>query len=81
MKKLPEELRNKLVYASELPPLDPPTVHCLCGKCADSFYDSPEHKIWRTDSEQAIKELCEICRRPGYDYTVQKRRRPLESYK
>lgn len=81
MKKLPEELRNKLVYASELPPHDPPTVHCLCGKCADSFFDSPEHKIWRTDPEQTIKEPCEICRRPGYDYTVQKRRRPLTPYK
>ncbi len=80
MKKLPEELRNKLIHASKLPPLDPPTVHCLCGKCANLLYDSPEYKIWRTDLEQTIKEPCEICRRPGYDYTILKRSRPLNPY-
>lgn len=42
MIKLPEELRNKLIYASELSPLDPPTTHCFCGKCADTLYDSLE---------------------------------------
>ena len=81
MKKLPKELRDELVYASELPQLDPSVVYCLCGKCADSFYDSLEHKIWRTDPGQTVKEPCEICRRPGYDYTVQKRRRSLNPYR
>ena len=80
MKKLPKKIRDKLVYANELPPLDPPTVHCLCGRCANSFYCLSEYKIWRTDPEQIIKEPCEICSRPGYDYTLQRRRRPLKPY-
>jgi hypothetical protein len=81
MVKLPQELRSKLMYASELPQLAPPTVHCFCGGCAATFYDALEYKIWRTEPGQAIKEPCEICKRPGYDYTVQRRRYPLRSDK
>lgn len=81
MKKLPENIRNKLVVASTLPPLEPSTVHCLCGKCVETFYDSSEHKVWRTDPEQTVKEPCEICKKPGYDYTVQNRRSPLNPHK
>lgn len=81
MIKLPEELRNKLIYASELSPLDPPIAHCFCGKCADTLYDSLEYKAWRTNPEQTIKEPCEICKRPGYDCMVRKRRYPLNSSK
>lgn len=81
MKKLPRELKNKLIYASELTPLEPFTTHCLCGKCADAFYDPRAHKIWRTDLAQTVKGPCEICKRPGYDYAVQRRRTPLAPFK
>lgn len=75
--KLPKKVRSKLVRACDLTPLEPATIHCYCYKCASVFYDSKEHKIWRTDLEQEIKEPCEICKKPGFDYTVQRRRKPL----
>lgn len=81
MRKLPEELKDKLIPASELTPLEPPTIHYFCSKCAEVFYESSYYKICRIDFEQTIKEPCEICKKPGYDYMVQKRRKPLNPHK
>ena len=47
---------------------------CLCGRCAEVFYQSPDYWIGRTDPIQVIKDECSLCRlRTGYDYRIHKR--------
>lgn len=43
----------------------------LCSKCAQTFYESPYHRIYRTDPSQTIKESCSYCGcRSGFDYHI-----------
>ena len=47
---------------------------CLCGHCANVFYQSPDYWIGRSDPIQVIKDECSLCRlRTGYDYRIRKR--------
>ena len=49
----------------------PGTDLCLCSQCASHFYNSPAHRILRTDPLQVTKDLCDHCRaRRGYDFIV-----------
>jgi len=43
----------------------------LCLACAQQFYDSPEHKIKRSDYDQIIKEECDYCAvRRGFSFVI-----------
>ena len=49
----------------------PGTDLCLCSQCASHFYNSPTHRIFRTDPLQVTKDLCDHCRaRRGYDFII-----------
>ena len=44
---------------------------CLCPRCAQQFYDSPDFFIQRRDLFQIEKDRCTFCSyRTGYDYRV-----------
>ena len=47
---------------------------CLCGRCANTFYNLPDHIIRRVDADQYFKDKCDYCsERLGYDYLVYKK--------
>lgn len=47
---------------------------CLCYRCSQQFYDSPDHFIYRSDPYQVEKEQCDYCAvRTGYDYIIKKK--------
>lgn len=54
----------------------PHTLHtsielCLCIRCAQVFYESPNRRIKRVDPLQVTKNLCDHCRtRRGYDFII-----------
>ena len=35
---------------------------CLCSRCANAFYGSSVHRIYRSDPHQVIKHECDFCR-------------------
>ena len=43
----------------------------LCRTCADVHRDMDDRTIKRKDKHQTIKEPCDICKRPGYDYVIE----------
>lgn len=44
----------------------------FCGECASYFYNSNEHRIYRTDMLQVITHECFLCRRKGaYEYILE----------
>lgn len=44
----------------------------LCGECANFFYNSKEHRIYRVDMLQVITDECFFCRRKGaYEYILE----------
>ena len=44
---------------------------CLCGRCANTFYNLPDHIIRRADPDQYFKDKCDYCsQRLGYDYLI-----------
>lgn len=49
-------------------------VMTLCHDCADVIGEDKTQTIRRVDREQWVKERCDICRRPGYDYIVEEAR-------
>lgn len=49
----------------------PGTELCLCSQCAKHFYESPRHRIFRTDPLQVTKDMCDHCRtRRGYNFII-----------
>jgi len=47
----------------------------LCSACAQQFYDSPAHKIRRSDYEQVVKEECDYCAvRRGFSFIIAERK-------
>ena len=51
-----------------------PIEICLCGRCANAFYNLPDHVIQRVDPDQYFKDKCDYCsERLGYDYQVYKK--------
>ena len=50
----------------------------LCAICAQDFYDSPWHRIYRVDPYQVIFDTCTRCHvRRGYDYKIYDYRKPV----
>lgn len=51
-----------------------PLELCLCGRCANAFYNLPDHIIRRSDPDQYFKDKCDYCsQRLGYDYLIYKK--------
>ena len=50
-------------------------VRCLCPRCVNEYIDSKEFRVSRLDPFQKIKEPCDRCNRPGYDYVLRFRHR------
>lgn len=48
-------------------------TRCLCGSCLSSYMNG-KHIVKRSKPYNRIKEPCEICGRPGYDYLISERR-------
>lgn len=48
-------------------------TRCLCGSCLSS-YMSGKHIVKRLNPYNRIKEPCEICGHPGYDYLISERK-------
>lgn len=42
----------------------------LCANCARVFYLDKTRTIERKNPRQTIREPCDICTRPGYDYVI-----------
>ncbi len=50
----------------------------LCAICAQDFYESPWHRIYRVDPYQVIFDTCTRCHvRRGYDYRIFDYRKPV----
>ena len=45
-------------------------VRCLCPKCVNEYMNSGSFRISRLDPFQKVKEPCDRCNRPGYDYVL-----------
>jgi len=46
---------------------------CLCSRCANAFYGSSVHRIYRSDPHQVIKHECDFCRiHRGFDFQIRK---------
>ena len=59
---------------SSLKSYEKPMELCLCGRCANAFYNLPDHIIRRVDFDQYFKDKCDYCsERLGYDYQVYKK--------
>ena len=59
---------------SSLNSYEKPMELCLCGRCANAFYNLPDHVIQRVDPDQYFKDKCDYCsERLGYDYQVYKK--------
>ncbi len=59
---------------SSLKSYEKPMELCLCGRCANAFYNLPDHIIQRVDIDQYFKDKCDYCsERLGYDYLVYKK--------
>ena len=44
---------------------------CLCSQCAGQFYNSPDHRIKRSDMNQQFTDSCDFCNvRRGFDFLV-----------
>ena len=48
-------------------------VRCLCPKCVNEYMNSGSFRISRLDPFQKVKEPCDRCNRPGYDYVLRLR--------
>ena len=49
-------------------------VRCLCNCCMQEYIDTRTYIISRLNPFQKQKENCDRCGKPGYDYTLRKRR-------
>lgn len=74
-RKIPPELRDKLIKASDLPPLEPAEERCLCNDCAETLYPQREFK-WISAGE--VLEPCEVCQHRTFPKQFQKRTSPLK---
>lgn len=50
-------------------------VRCLCHHCLQEYMDTHDYSINRVDPFQKIKESCDRCGKPGYDYIVKEKRK------
>ena len=75
-RKMKPELREKLIRASELTPLEPAEVRCLCNECAAELFPEREYK-WDTSVSGGVKEPCEICTQRTFTKKFTKRRSPI----
>ena len=48
-------------------------VRCVCPKCVNEYMNSGSFRISRLDPFQKVKEPCDRCNRPGYDYVLRLR--------
>lgn len=52
-------------------------VHCLCANCLSGYMDG-KHIVKRMNPYNRIKDTCEICRRPGYDYLISEKKQDFQ---
>lgn len=50
-------------------------VRCLCYHCLQEYMDTQNYSISRVDPFQKVKDSCDRCGRPGYDYTLKEKKR------
>ena len=50
-------------------------IRCLCRRCLQEYMDTHDYFISRVDPFQKVKDTCDRCGRPGYDYTLKEKKR------
>ena len=51
-------------------------LRCLCPKCAADYRAYDNYVVRRADPFSRVKETCQKCGRPGYDYIIYPKHRP-----
>lgn len=49
-------------------------IRCLCVKCLDDYIHNPEYLVRRLDPFAKVRDDCDKCGRPGWDYVVTEKR-------
>ena len=45
-------------------------IRCLCPKCLNDYIHNPDYLIRRSDHFAKVREQCDKCGKPGWDYVV-----------
>lgn len=56
-------------------PKDKSGIRCLCTKCMHEYMNAGSYIVRRLDPFQNVRETCDRCNRPGFDYVIIERKK------